>query len=126
MNGKSWGINWLANSSVILIFIIMFSLFKGIFGGVDDELKQILEEKPTLVDVRTVSEYAGGTVKGAVNIPLSEISHMANKLNKSKAIVVFCQSGNRSGQALQILKNQGFTKVYNGGGWRSLKAIIEQ
>lgn len=103
----------------------MLSILKGIFGGPDKMLVDILKQNPLLVDVRTASEFAGGTVKGAINIPLSDIQQQAEKLDKSKLIVVFCQSGNRSGQALNYLQQQGFTNVHNGGGWRSLKTAVE-
>lgn len=102
----------------------MLSILKGIFGATDKELVEVLKQNPMLIDVRTSAEYAGGTVKGAINIPLSDIQQ-AEKLDKSKLIVLFCQSGNRSGQAVQYLKNQGFTNVHNGGGWQSLKATVE-
>lgn len=102
----------------------MLSILKGIFGATDKELVEVLKQNPMLIDVRTSAEYGGGTVKGAINIPLSDIQQ-AEKLDKSKLIVLFCQSGNRSGQAVQYLKNQGFTNVHNGGGWQSLKATVE-
>ncbi|MCC2599420.1 rhodanese-like domain-containing protein [Sphingobacterium sp. FBM7-1] len=126
MNGKSWGINWLANSSVILIIIVMLSIFKGIFSNDDTALKEVLvKNNPQLIDVRTPLEFNGGTVKGAKNIPLSELESKLGSLDKSKNIVVFCQSGNRSGQAMRILQNKGFEKVHNGGGWRALKSLVE-
>lgn len=126
MNGKSWGINWLANSRVILIVIVMLSIFKGIFSNDDTTLKEVLvKNNPQLIDVRTPLEFNGGTVKGAMNIPLSELASKLDSLDKSKTIVVCCQSGNRSGQAMRILQNKGFEKVHNGGGWRALKSLLE-
>lgn len=126
MNGKSWGINWLANSSVILIIIVMLSIFKGIFSNDDKALKEVLvKNNPQLIDVRMPLEFNGGTVKDAKNIPLSELESKLGSLDKSKTIVVFCQSGNRSSQAMRILQNKGFEKVHNGGGWRALKSLVE-
>ncbi len=89
------------------------------------ELVNALKSGATLVDVRTVSEYQGGTVPGAINIPLNELPSKLETLDKNRQIVVFCQSGNRSGQALYFLEKNGFGQVYNGGGWFSLKAIVE-
>jgi phage shock protein E len=104
----------------------MFSIFKGIFSNDDTALKEVLSKnKPQLIDVRTNLEFKGGTVKGAKNIPLNELESKLSSLDKSKTIVVFCQSGNRSGQALRILKNHGFEKVHNGGGWRGLESLME-
>ncbi len=104
----------------------MMSIFKGLFSKDDSALKAVLtQEKPILIDVRSPLEFSGGTVKGAKNIPLNELGNKLNVLDKSKAIVVFCQSGNRSGQALQILQSNGFQKVYNGGGWHALKYLVD-
>ncbi|MGN0002795.1 MAG: rhodanese-like domain-containing protein [Sphingobacterium composti] len=104
----------------------MLSIFKGIFSNDDTALKEVLvKNNPQLIDVRTPLEFNGGTVKGAKNIPLSELESKLGSLDKSKNIVVFCQSGNRSGQAMRILQNKGFEKVHNGGGWRALKSLVE-
>lgn len=64
------------------------------------------------LDVRTPEEVAGGTVEGAVNIPLGELANRTAELSKDKAIFVFCRSGARSRKASEFLSGQGFT-VYN-------------
>lgn len=104
----------------------MLSIFKGIFSNDDSALKEVFSNNnPQLIDVRTTLEFNGGTVKGAKNIPLSELESKLNLLDRSKTIVVFCQSGNRSGQAMRILQNKGFEKVHNGGGWCTLRSLVE-
>ncbi|WP_164110247.1 MULTISPECIES: rhodanese-like domain-containing protein [Sphingobacterium] len=104
----------------------MLSIFKSIFSNDDTVLKEVLlHDHPRLIDVRTPSEFAGGTVQGAKNIPLNELESKLGSLDRSKAIVVFCQSGNRSSQAMRILQRNGFEKVHNGGGWRTLKSLVE-
>lgn len=104
----------------------MLSIFKGIFSNDDSALKEVFSKNnPQLIDVRTPLEFNGGTVKSAKNIPLSELESKLSLLDKSRAIVVFCQSGNRSGQAMRILHSKGFEKVHNGGGWRTLRSIVE-
>jgi len=48
-----------------------------------------------------------------------------NKLkDKNRPIVTCCASGARSGMAERYLKSQGYTQVYNGGGWKSLQSKI--
>jgi len=42
----------------------------------------------------------------------------------SKPIVVYCRSGNRSGKAMNYLKAQGITEVYNGGSLADVKALL--
>jgi phage shock protein E len=39
-------------------------------------------------------------------------------------IVVFCRSGNRSGQAKVMLEQNGFTNVTNGGTWQDVNSIL--
>ena len=68
------------------------------------------------VEVHTPQEFADGHVDKAVNLPLSELDkHFAN-VDKDTQIVLYCRSGNRSGQAYQYLQSQGFTNLHNAGG----------
>ncbi len=97
----------------------MFNLFKNLFGNPAD-LQGILKEGAYLVDVRTPSEFAMGSVKGAVNIPLDKLPAQMAKLKNKKNIVVFCRSGGRSAQAKALLNQNGFTNVTNGGTWEAV------
>lgn len=73
--------------------------------------------KASLIDVRTPGEYAGMSVPGSINIPLNEVPDRVEDFrNMQKPIVVFCASGNRSGQAMMFLRHHGIEEVYNGGG----------
>jgi len=90
------------------------------------ELKRVLKKRPLLVDVRTPEEFAQGTVKGAVNIPLDQIQNQLSKFKGKKNIVVFCRTGNRSTQAKAILEQNGFTNITNGGTWQDVNAIINK
>lgn len=90
------------------------------------ELKRVLRKRPFLVDVRTPDEFAQGTVKGAVNIPLDQIQNQLSKFKGKKNIVVFCRTGNRSTQAKAILEQNGFTNITNGGTWQDVNAIINK
>lgn len=90
-----------------------FDLFKS--GGNAEELKNIINNNAFLVDVRSPGEFSSGSAKGAVNIPLDRINTQLNKFKGKENIVVFCRSGNRSGQAKAILERNGFKNVFNGG-----------
>lgn len=80
------------------------NIFKQLFGNSSaPDLQAIIKEGAFLVDVRTPGEFAGGHVKGSVNIPLDQVSSQLPKFNNKKNIIVFCQSGGRSGQAKLIL-----------------------
>jgi rhodanese-related sulfurtransferase len=66
-----------------------------------------------VVDVRTPQEYMQVHLKGAINIPLSNLSLRMGGLEKDRPILVYCQTGYRSAQASSILVKAGFAKVYN-------------
>lgn len=73
-----------------------------------------------IMDVRTPGEFAGGHIKGSVNIPLNEINSKLSKIPKGKPIITCCASGMRSASARSILLSKGFDEVYNGGPWSVL------
>ena len=82
------------------------------------DLEKIVNEtNATLVDVREAYEFEPVHAKGAINIPLGMVRERLEDFQKmSKPIVLYCVSGNRSGQAMNYLKEQGIEEVYNGGG----------
>tara|TARA_B100001115_G_C15751812_1_gene367688 strand:- start:536 stop:814 length:279 start_codon:yes stop_codon:yes gene_type:complete len=88
-------------------------------------IKEICETKQvTLVDVRTPLEFQGGSVVGAINIPMNEVVARIDELRKMEPLVVFCRSGNRSEQVMHYLRKQGVVEVWNGGGWIELNSEL--
>ncbi|AZA78455.1 rhodanese-like domain-containing protein [Chryseobacterium sp. G0186] len=75
----------------------------------------------TLIDVRIPEQYAAGTAKNAINIPLAEIQNNIETL-KGKTVVVFCNKGVQADQAMEILKKNG-VEAYDGTTWKNVKAI---
>lgn len=102
--------------------------FSNIFGGsgIDENLATMINEGAFLVDVRTPAEFAEGHVKNSTNIPLDQVQNQLAKFKDKKQIVVFCRSGNRSGQAKSILERNGFTNVTNGGTWEDVDNLINK
>ncbi len=81
-----------------------------------DEFEQKMKENNTiLVDVRTPQEFAEAHLKGAVNIDIyaPDFATRMNQLDKSNTILLYCQSGNRSGQAASELAESGFAAIYD-------------
>jgi phage shock protein E len=68
-----------------------------------------------LLDVRTPAEYAEGHLPGAVNIPHTELASRVAELSASRDsdIVVYCRSGARAEQALGVLKDAGFKRIFH-------------
>ena len=101
------------------------SFFSALFGKADTtSLSNAIKEGAFLVDVRSSSEFAGSSVKGATNIPLDTITNQLEKFRNKKDIIVFCRSGARSSQAKSILNKNGFNNVINGGGWQNVAKAI--
>lgn len=82
-------------------------------------LPGLLEQGATLVDVRTVAEFAHGSAPGTLNIPLQELAARLDEIPRSKPVVVGCASGTRSGMAGLLLKKHGYAQVHNIGVWRN-------
>ena len=79
------------------------------------EFKEKLTPKDQLIDVRTPAEWAGGYIKGAkrINWFNSDFEHQVGALDKSKPVFVYCRSGNRSGKAMKLMQDLGFSMIYN-------------
>jgi rhodanese-related sulfurtransferase len=66
-----------------------------------------------IIDVREDWEYAEGHIPGAVLLPLGQVPNRLNDIPKDKTVVAVCRSGNRSNQATQFLRDQGFDNIHN-------------
>ena len=103
----------------------MFDSIKNLFGMETTDFAALVKHGATVVDVRSKGEYAGGHIKNSINIPVDQLAaNLARLKDKNKPIITCCASGMRSSSALTILKNAGYTQVYNGGGWMSLNNKI--
>jgi phage shock protein E len=90
-------------------------------GGDAVMVRQKIKAGALVVDVRTEAEFAAGAYPGATNIPLDQVEkRLADFGDRKRAIVVYCRSGNRSGQAKVILEKNGFSDVTNGGGLKDM------
>ena len=69
-----------------------------------------------LIDVRTPEEFASGHIPGAVNIAVDKLAQRLNEVPQDKPVVLYCRSGNRSGQAAQLLDRAGYAQIYDLGG----------
>ncbi len=97
----------------------MFGLFKQEkeYKDIDAaEYAELMKDKNTVIlDVRSPQELGEGFVPGYVMISLFDPSFQAkiSKLDKSKAYLVYCRSGNRSKTACSMMANLGFDQLYN-------------
>lgn len=91
---------------------------------------QVKAGKAVLIDVREQEEVQEGMLEHAQWFPLSRIKHdpawmeELRPLIKEKNIFLYCRSGNRSGQAKEILKKEGIHSE-NLGGYQRLREILD-
>lgn len=86
------------------------------FEQVDAQtFKSLIESREgVLLDVRTPEEFNQGHLAGAELIDFYERTFQSEiaKLDKGETYYVYCRSGNRSGQTLEMMQSMGFTDVY--------------
>ncbi len=80
-----------------------------------EQAKSLIESKPSLIilDVRTQEEYDSDHIEGAILIPVDELENRLDELSKNDELLVYCQTGNRSTNAVNILQANGFTKIFH-------------
>ena len=76
-------------------------------------------ERMLILDVRTLDEYARSHIENAKLVPLASLPQRAQSLAewREQSVVIYCQRGPRSMDAMAILKEQGFKslKILDGG-----------
>lgn len=77
------------------------------------EMLEVDTNKVALIDVRTVEEYASGTIPGAINIPVDDLRDRLSELPTDRPIWLFCGVGLRGYLASNILKASGYKEVRN-------------
>lgn len=72
-------------------------------------------KQAVLLDVRSPQEYREGHLSNAINIPLYDIKQKIEKEipNKETALIIYCQTGNRSKTAADICSKKGYQNIYN-------------
>jgi rhodanese-related sulfurtransferase len=72
---------------------------------------------PQIIDIRTPREYVNGHIKGAVLINYYDPNFAKNikkhHFDKSKPVFIYCRSGHRSGNSINIFKKLGFKHIVN-------------
>ncbi|MBI3233915.1 MAG: rhodanese-like domain-containing protein [Bacteroidetes bacterium] len=104
----------------------MLATIKNLFGLEKTDYPQLVQEGAIILDVRSKGEYAGGHIEGSINIVLDQLGNNLSKLkDKNKPIITCCASGMRSASATSFLKSNGYSSVYNGGGWQTLNQKLK-
>lgn len=117
-------------SSVLAVSLMLLTVLSGCTStaAVDQQITSvspaeaagIIEQNAdnpnfVLLDIRTPEEYGSGKLEGAINIDFydADFRQQLDALDKDTHYVVYCNSGNRSGQSLPIFEDLGFVEVEN-------------
>lgn len=81
------------------------------------------KDEVLVVDVRDAEEYKAGHIIHAINVPLAKIKEDASVLDayKQKPIILYCNSGKKSGEAADILVKAGYPDITNAEGVKTYK-----
>ena len=108
----------------LAVFVMAFSMASHSEPNdtISPEVLSAITHQALIVDVRTPEEFADGHYPGAINIPHETILDGLNQLGVTEEtlVILYCRSGNRSGQAKQVLQQKGFTEARNAGGLKTL------
>lgn len=141
-------------SSLILLFVLLLgaSLALAACGGggetttpaadeidinalapsIDVQTAYAARSNPTvfMLDVREPDEYDAGHIPGITLIPMGEIPDRLGEIPTDVPVIVTCRTGNRSGQVVDFLREQGFTNVHNMDGgivaWQKAGYEVEE
>ncbi|MEA2794171.1 MAG: hypothetical protein QOI87_1551 [Bradyrhizobium sp.] len=101
-----------------------------------DQASDMIKKGDTLVvDVRDAPEVAAsGKIAGAVNVSRGMLEFRADpespyhdeNFDKGKTVILYCASGGRSALAGKVLKDMGYDKVYNVGGFKDWTGAVEK
>ena len=104
---------------LILIYLRRFFLTRSVTRYSPAQLADRMKEgNMVLLDVRTNGEFQSGHIKGALHIPVMELTARVAEIKKQgdREIVCYCQSGSRSLMAAARLTKLGFRSSHLEGG----------
>jgi rhodanese-related sulfurtransferase len=130
------------NIMLVALFVIsgtmvLWPTIAKMTGGSRDigtlETTRLMNSGNALVlDIRDTAEFSGGRIPKSKNIPLSEIGKRIDEISKfkDKPVIITCRANNRAASAARLLKQQGFTDVYQLAGgigaWQQASLPIEK
>ena len=99
-------------SLLIIMFLIVACENNSKSETIDtNKALTLINEGAIILDVRTVDEFNREHIPNAINIPLDQIDTVG--FDKDSKIIVYCQSGMRSKQAIDKMIELGYTSLYN-------------
>lgn len=105
---------------IVLMVISLQSCFKekaGVINLVTPEEAAVLIESDQvkIIDVRAELDFDKKHLKNAVNIEVEndDLNSVLDQMKKDEPLLVYCNKGGQSERCAQILKEKGFTLIYD-------------
>jgi rhodanese-related sulfurtransferase len=119
----------LKHTAAVALVLVIAACSSGSAEGVGvrtvsaSEAVKVLASR-VVIDVRSPAEVAEGAITGATVLDFNagEFEAKIGDFDRNAAYLVYCRSGNRSGQAVAIMKELGFTDVIDAGAFSDLQA----
>lgn len=98
------------NMAALVATNILYGRFKQVQVS---DVRGLVEAGAVIVDVREENEFANGHIKGAINIPLSQLRERMHEIPQDIPVYVHCRSSQRSYNAVMAMQGAGYENVYN-------------
>lgn len=103
-----------ARDVVNLAALVGLNLLNGCYRQVPvTAVRQLAESGACIVDVREEHEFLAGHIKGAKNIPLSQLRQRMEEIPKDEPVYIHCRTGQRSYNAICCLQGYGYKNLWN-------------
>ncbi len=103
--------------AVVLILLITSEITRTVSGTKNINISLAInlfnQDKAIFLDIRSNNEFANGHIAGAINIPEADLEKRIDDLTKykDKQVIVYCQTGARTGNSCKILKKNEFNNI---------------
>ena len=98
--------------SLIIILILLTACGNNKYTTIDtNRALELIDNGAIILDVRTVEEFNREHIPNAINIPLDQLDTV--EFDKDSTIIVYCQSGMRSKEAVEKMAEMEYTSLYN-------------
>lgn len=108
-------------SLLVFMSLVLFACQSNSVESIDaDTALELMEDDPSIVllDVREYDEHIAQRIEGSALLSLSVIESLLEKRypDKETTFIVYCRSGSRSAEAIQIMLDLGYENIYDLGG----------
>lgn len=110
---------------VVLVVLTVWLVSPVMAGGDPEAARQawpMIESGALVIDVRSTEEFAEGHLDGAIHIEWTDTDALIEAIGSDtqRQVVFYCRSGNRAGKAIEQLKLEGYTNIFNATGLGAL------